>query len=148
MVVNGGLITYYVSNGNFQATCLVHHDERCTLSSRGGGGAGSSNEDNLIFGTKDLEFATKKAGLYLYRGSDKKLIRLRDDQICSNGKAIQQTADGGLRLLDIDTPTRQLVAYRLDIKSGSLGAAEVLLDFFESSTEIAHCQFLLISVWF
>jgi sugar lactone lactonase YvrE len=86
-------------------------------------------EDNLIFGTKDLEFATKKAGLYLYRGSDKKLIRLRDDQICSNGKAIQHTTDGGLRLLDIDTPTRQLVAYPLNIKSGSIGSAEVLLDF-------------------
>jgi sugar lactone lactonase YvrE len=56
------------------------------------------------------------------------LIRLRDDQICSNGKAIQHTADGGLRLLDIDTPTRQLVAYPLDIQEGSIGAAEVLLD--------------------
>ena len=31
-------------------------------------------ENNLIFGTKDLEFATKKAGLYLYRGSDEQLI--------------------------------------------------------------------------
>lgn len=34
-------------------------------------------EDNLIFGTKDLEFATPKAGLYLFRGSDGKLVRLR-----------------------------------------------------------------------
>ena len=57
-------------------------------------------EDNLIFGTKDLEFATKKAGLYLYRGSDKQLIRLRDDQICSNGKAILRDTSGGLRLID------------------------------------------------
>ncbi len=90
---------------------------------------GICHEDNLIFGTKDLEFATRKAGLYLYRGADKKLIRLRDDQICSNGKAIQHTEDGGLRLLDIDTPTRQLVSYPLDIGAGSIGAAEVILDF-------------------
>jgi sugar lactone lactonase YvrE len=84
-------------------------------------------EDNLIFGTKDLEFKTKKAGLYLWRASDKKLIRLRDDQICSNGKAIRQTASG-LELIDIDSPTRQIVAYPLDIDAGTLGAPKVLID--------------------
>ena len=90
---------------------------------------GICHEDNLIFGTKDLEFATRKAGLYLYRGADQQLIRLRDDQVCSNGKAILPTDDGGLRLLDIDTPTRQVVAYSLDLASASLGPAEVLIDF-------------------
>lgn len=90
---------------------------------------GLAYEDNLIFGTKDLEFATKKAGLYLYRGSDQTLIRLRDDQICSNGKAIIQDADGGLRLLDIDSPTRQVVRYPLDITAGTLGQPEVVIDF-------------------
>ncbi len=84
--------------------------------------------DNLIFGTKDLEFATRKAGLYLYRGSDKQLIRLRDDQICSNGKAIQTDSSGGLRLIDIDSPTRQVVSYRIDIDSGSLGEPEVVIN--------------------
>jgi len=84
-------------------------------------------EDNLIFGTKDLEFKTKKAGLYLWRGADKKLIRLRDDQICSNGKAIRQT-NAGLELIDIDSPTRQIAAYSLDIGSGKLGARRVLID--------------------
>ncbi len=83
--------------------------------------------DNLIFGTKDLEFATKKAGLYLYRGDDKQLIRLRDDQICSNGKAIVSSTSG-LRLIDIDSPTRQVVSYPIDIAAGSLGDAEVVLD--------------------
>jgi len=83
--------------------------------------------DNLIFGTKDLEFKTKKAGLYLYRGSDQRLIRLRDDQICSNGKAIRETASG-LELLDIDSPTRQVAAYDLDIAAGRLGERRVLLD--------------------
>lgn len=85
--------------------------------------------DNLIFGTKDLEFATKKAGLYLYRRSDQQLIRLRSDQICSNGKATLLAADGSLRLLDIDTPTRQVVSYPIDLAGGSLGDPEVILDF-------------------
>ncbi len=84
-------------------------------------------EDNLIFGTKDLEFKTKKAGLYLYRGADSKLIRLRDDQICSNGKAIRNTGSG-LELIDIDSPTRQIASYALNIEAGTLGARKVLLD--------------------
>lgn len=84
--------------------------------------------NNLIFGTKDLEFATKKAGLYLYRGSDKKLIRLRNDQICSNGKAM--FGDGAnRRLIDIDSPTRTVVSYPIDIEAGTLGEPEVVLDF-------------------
>ncbi|MGI9474361.1 MAG: SMP-30/gluconolactonase/LRE family protein [Rubripirellula sp.] len=86
-------------------------------------------EDNLIFGTKDLEFATKKAGLYLFRGSDQKLIRLRADHICSNGKIMLNAEDGGLRLLDIDSPTRQVVSYPIDIAAGTLGEPEVVIDF-------------------
>ena len=85
-------------------------------------------QDNLIFGTKDLQFATKKAGLYLYRGADQQLIRLRNDQICSNGKAI--VADGdSLTLIDIDSPTRQIVRYTLDIDAGTLSEAQVVIDF-------------------
>jgi sugar lactone lactonase YvrE len=84
-------------------------------------------EDNLVFGTKDLEFSTKKAGLYLWRGTDRKLIRLRDDQICSNGKAIRKI-DSRLELIDIDSPTRQIVSYSLDIAKGTLGKRQVLVD--------------------
>jgi sugar lactone lactonase YvrE len=85
-------------------------------------------DDNLIFGAKDLEFKTKKAGLYLWRGRDGKLIRLRDDQICSNGKAIVRQANGSIQLLDIDTPTKQVASYELDVVSGKLGARNVVLD--------------------
>lgn len=84
-------------------------------------------EDNLIFGTKDLQFATPKAGLYLFRGADGKLIRLRDDQVCSNGKAIRKT-DQGLELIDIDSPTKKVVAYPLDIAAGKLGNPTTLVD--------------------
>jgi len=90
---------------------------------------GSVFEDNLIFGTKDLSFSEKKAGLYLYRGRDKQLIQLRDDQICSNGKAIRRAADGTLMLIDIDSPTRMVVQYPLDIDGGCLGEPEVLIQF-------------------
>ena len=84
--------------------------------------------DNLIFGTKDLEFKTKKAGLYLFRGSDRRLFQLRDDQVCSNGKAVIEAADGRLSLLDIDTPTRKVVRYELDLQAGRLSEPETVLD--------------------
>ena len=86
-------------------------------------------DDNLIFGTKDLEFATEKAGLYLFRGRDQKLIRLRSDQICSNGKAILSSEPGGSVLLDIDSPTRKIVSYPIDIDAGALGEASTVIDF-------------------
>jgi sugar lactone lactonase YvrE len=89
---------------------------------------GTMWQDNLIFGTKDLEFKTKKAGLYLFRGRDRQLIQLRDDQICSNGKAVIPGPGGGLTLLDIDTPTRKVVRYELDIAGGKLGPAETVID--------------------
>lgn len=89
---------------------------------------GTVFEDNLIFGTKDLAFAEKKAGLYLWRHRDGALIRLRDDQICSNGKAIRVESDGSPRLIDIDSPTRQIVSYRLDVDGGKLGDPQLLID--------------------
>jgi sugar lactone lactonase YvrE len=87
--------------------------------------------DNLIFGTKDLEFNNEKAGLYLYRNRDKHLVRLRDDQICSNGKAIRYDSDGTMWLVDIDSPTRKIVSYPINIDTGKLGKPTVLVDLTE-----------------
>lgn len=84
--------------------------------------------DNVIFGTKDLEFSEAKAGLYLFRGRDQALIRLRDDQICSNGKMIREDASGQLTLIDIDSPTKKIVQYNLDIDAGTIGSEQVLVD--------------------
>lgn len=89
---------------------------------------GTLYADNLVFGTKDLEFSTKKAGLYLYRGRDGKLLQLRSDQICSNGKFVVAGDAGQLELIDIDSPTRQVVRYQLDIDAGQLSPAEVVID--------------------
>jgi sugar lactone lactonase YvrE len=57
------------------------------------------------------------------------LICLRDDQICSNGKGMNRLEDGSLSLFDIDSPTRQVVRYEIDIDAGRLGPASVVLDF-------------------
>jgi sugar lactone lactonase YvrE len=81
----------------------------------------------LIFGCKDLKFAEKKAGLFLLRSSDQALIRLRNDQVCSNGKIVVGRGNQ-VTLLDIDTPTKQVVRYTLDVAAGTLSEAEVVVD--------------------
>lgn len=85
-------------------------------------------EDNLIFGCKDLKFETKKAGLYLWRGASQQLVQLRDDQVCSNGKAVQRDTDGNCWLIDIDTPTKTVTRGRIDFAAGTLGEQNVILD--------------------
>ncbi len=85
-------------------------------------------DGNLIFGTKDLEFRTKKAGLYFWRGSDAKLFRLRSDQICSNGKCILSVGKSHIDLLDIDSPTRRVVAYRINTEQGKIESERVVVD--------------------
>ncbi len=81
----------------------------------------------LIFGCKDLQFKEQKAGLYFWRKRDRKLFPLRSDQICSNGKVILDEGDR-VKFLDIDTPTRVVVEYDLDIETGSLGEPRQVLD--------------------
>ena len=83
---------------------------------------------NLLFGCKDLQFREAKAGLYFWRGEDNKLIQLRDDQTCSNGKAILEDSGASIQFLDIDTPTKQVVCYELWLATGKLSPAKVVLD--------------------
>ena len=84
-------------------------------------------DEGLIFGCKDVTFTEKKAGLYLWRRSDRRLLQLRADQICSNGKALLR--DGGRTvLLDIDSPTKTVVAYDLDVAAGRLGEPRIVVD--------------------
>jgi sugar lactone lactonase YvrE len=85
-------------------------------------------QGNLIFGCKELEFKTQKAGLYLWRRSDGKTIQLRNDQICSNGKAIISDASGNLTLFDIDSCTKQITRCSLNIAEGTVGPLEVVVD--------------------
>ena len=82
----------------------------------------------IVFGAKDLKFAEAKAGLYLFRLRDRRVIRLHDDQVCSNGKVITPNDDGSYRVLDIDTPKKTVVEYRLDVDQAKLDFVRVALD--------------------
>lgn len=83
--------------------------------------------EGIVFGCKDLKFSERKAGLYLWRKADHSLIQLRHDQTCSNGKVIIR--DGSLwSLYDIDTPTKGVVRYTLDVAAGKLSEPEIVLD--------------------
>ena len=84
-------------------------------------------EEGLIFGCKDLEFQQRKAGLYFWRKFDGALFQLRDDQLCSNGKVVERDGNGWL-LWDIDSPTRTVVRYRLDLDACALSEPELILD--------------------
>ena len=81
----------------------------------------------LVFGAKDLTFSEKKAGLYFWRRADGEFVKLRSDHVCSNGKIVVGSGDQ-VTLLDIDTPTKCVVRYELDVANGSLSEAEVVLD--------------------
>lgn len=85
-------------------------------------------DGNLVFGCKDLKFAEAKAGLYLWRGRDKKLFQLAADQTCSNGKAVVRIDGNACLLYDIDTPTKTVVSYRLDLGLGRLTEKHQVLD--------------------
>ena len=84
-------------------------------------------DNNLIFGCKDLESSTRKAGLYLWRSADRRLVCLKNNQICSNGKAIIE-ADGNQWLIDIDSPDRRITRSTISIADGTLGPPETIVD--------------------
>jgi sugar lactone lactonase YvrE len=68
----------------------------------------------VVFGTKDTQFKEPIAHLYLWTVDDNRLTVLADKQTCSNGKVFRTDARG-LILYDIDTPTKKVVRYRLDV---------------------------------
>jgi sugar lactone lactonase YvrE len=81
----------------------------------------------IVFGTKDLLFREPLGHLYLYDVPRRRLHLLAEGQTCSNGKVFRQEAEG-LILYDIDTPTRQVRKYRLDIAEGRAELLGVGLD--------------------
>lgn len=68
----------------------------------------------IAFGTKDVRFADPLARLYLYALTDGSLTVIADRQVCSNGKVFARD-DRGPVLYDIDTPTRKVVRYRMEV---------------------------------
>ena len=86
--------------------------------------------DKIVFGCKDLEFQTQKAGLYLYNHTNRKVSRLRDDQICSNGKAVLPV-DGKpeqFQFFDIDSPSKQVTHSILDTAQETISESRVIVD--------------------
>ncbi len=83
--------------------------------------------NGVLFGTKDVAFADPKAGLYLWFPGMNVPTHLRGGQICSNGKVIL-SREGGTRLLDIDTPTKMVVEYTLDLENQRLGDPRTVVD--------------------
>jgi sugar lactone lactonase YvrE len=84
----------------------------------------------IVFGTKDVRFAEPIAHLYLFTIEDRRLTVLADGQTCSNGKVFERDADG-LVLLDIDTPRKNVVHYRLDLDGRRLLDGRPILDVHE-----------------
>lgn len=84
--------------------------------------------DGVIFGCKDTAFREHKAGLYFLRRRDTALFRLRDDQLCSNGKVVRELGAGRVELFDIDTPTRIVRRYELDTDAGTIDEARIAID--------------------
>jgi sugar lactone lactonase YvrE len=85
-------------------------------------------DGHLVFGCKDLKFADKIAGLYLLRAGETEPVKLRGAQICSNGKAVVCHQESQYTLYDIDSPTKQVVAWQLDVDEGSLTRPKVIVD--------------------
>lgn len=81
----------------------------------------------IVFGTKDTTFKEPIANLYLFTVADSRVSVLADRQTCSNGKVIHAD-DKGLILFDIDTPTRKVVRYRLDVAARTAAREGVAID--------------------
>jgi sugar lactone lactonase YvrE len=86
----------------------------------------------IVFGTKDTQFdaEAKLAHLCLYTVDDNRISVLADKQVCSNGKVFASD-ERGLILFDIDTPTRKVVRYRLDVAARKATPDGVALDLAE-----------------
>ncbi len=81
----------------------------------------------VVFGTKDTKFEGPIAHLYLFTVDDAKISVLRDGQVCSNGKVFARDAKG-LVLFDIDTPTKTVARYRLDVAARAATPDGVAID--------------------
>jgi sugar lactone lactonase YvrE len=81
----------------------------------------------IVFGTKDTQFADPLAALYHFALADGMITTLAEKQTCSNGKVFHRDSKG-LVLFDIDTPTRSVVRYRFEVGVRMAKADGVALD--------------------
>lgn len=88
---------------------------------------GISTPFGAIFGSKDTRFEEPIAHLYLYRNGESQLHCIQANQTCSNGKVILPDEDTWT-LFDIDTPTKKVVRYRVEVDSTCLTGPEDFID--------------------
>ena len=79
----------------------------------------------VIFGTKDTQFQSPIASIYLFTPADNRLTLLAGRQTCSNGKVF---ADGGRTLFDIDTPRKVVTRHRFDAGARTLTEDGIAID--------------------
>lgn len=79
----------------------------------------------VIFGTKDTQFQSPIASIYLFTPADNRLTLLAGRQTCSNGKVF---ADGGRTLFDIDTPRKVVTRHRFDAEARTLTEDGIAID--------------------
>ncbi len=81
----------------------------------------------VVFGTKDVRFKEPIGHLYLFNAENNTLRELASGQTCSNGKILHSAGDG-YTLYDIDTPTRCVRRYHLDVSPPRLRLDGTMLD--------------------
>ena len=121
--INGRVQQFTVSSGELTPLSdEVEADEPETIVNDG-----MMFDGGVIFGTKHLEFSRPVAGLYLWKQGGSEVQQLRSGQTCSNGKDLRWV-EGQPLLLDIDTPTYQIVEFPLDLEQGTLGRGRLVVD--------------------
>ncbi|WP_157368663.1 SMP-30/gluconolactonase/LRE family protein [Zavarzinella formosa] len=80
-----------------------------------------------VFGTKDTLFKDTIAQLFLFDIRAKTIHVLADGQTCSNGKILHADGDDYI-FYDIDTPTREVRKYRLQVAPPKLEYLSTPLD--------------------
>jgi sugar lactone lactonase YvrE len=117
--------TLNVVTGVWTPLAKIPDDDPRTIVNDGeivpGGGA-------IVFGTKDVRFADPIAALYLLTVADGRLTELAGEQTCSNGKVFATDDEDGMTLYDIDTPTKRVARYRLDVPARTLTPDGIAID--------------------
>ena len=106
---------------------VVHTDMHITTNPHTIINDGISTPFGAVFGSKDTRFQEPVANLYMYRNGELGIHRIQIDQTCSNGKVVVPDGDAW-SLFDIDTPTKKVVKYRLEVESQYLVGPEDFID--------------------
>lgn len=100
----------------------IEPDERVIIND------GLAASEGVLFGTKDTRFQEYIAHMYFYDFAKRKLVVVKDDRLCSNGKFFFER-DGRRLLADIDSPRQTVELFDAALESDALTNGRVLADF-------------------